>query len=65
MPKSSMKKLGPRSAHAASQSNADRFFKLAEAAMRRVARQVTAENKRLGLPLIVSSGKARRAASAR
>ncbi|MDD5199838.1 MAG: hypothetical protein PHC88_08545 [Terrimicrobiaceae bacterium] len=42
-----------------------KFALLAEAAMHRVARQVTAENKRLGLPLVVSAKRARRSAPAR
>ncbi len=40
-----------------------RFVAAAQAAMRRVARQVTAENKRLGLPLIAE--KRKRAACSR
>jgi hypothetical protein len=35
----------------------DRIFALVDAAMRRAARKVAAENKRLGLPLIVAPSK--------
>ncbi len=38
----------------------DPFVAMVEAAMRRAARKVAAENKRLGLPLIVVSAKPRK-----
>lgn len=43
----------------------DRFFEEAHAAMLRASRQVIAENKRLGLPLIVEKPKRKRPARKR
>jgi hypothetical protein len=43
----------------------DRFFEEAHAAMLRASRQVVAENKRLGLPLVVEIPKRRKPARKR
>lgn len=45
--------------------SSDRFFGEAQAAMLRASRQVAAENKRLGLPLIVEKPRRKRPARKR
>jgi hypothetical protein len=45
--------------------SSDRFFEEAQAAMLRASRQVAAENKRLGLPLVVEVPKRKKPARKR
>lgn len=49
-----------KSSRKTSNASDESFFELVEAAMRRAARKVAAENKRLGLPLIVAPAKPRK-----
>jgi len=52
-----MKKSAPKSGKATSAQNLSPLARVANAAMRKVARQVAAENKRLGLPVIAIPAK--------